>query len=233
LEHVLTDQQIWIVKELEKDVLRCVKDANGNHVIQKVIERVPVEYIHNIVQAFRGQVGALALNGFGCRVIQRLLEKVPEPDRRFILEELHQEGPKLIGDAYGNYVTQHIIEHGTPDDRAKIIALVNAQLLIYSKHKFASNVVEKCLFFGTDAQRRDIMLTVIASNDRGENNLPTLIKDGFGNYVIQKLLDTLCRPDYEELVAALKPELEKAKKVISGKQCTSVCETCPSYRNNY
>ncbi|KAF2688839.1 ARM repeat-containing protein [Lentithecium fluviatile CBS 122367] len=222
LEHVLTDQQAWMVKELEKDVLKCVKDANGNHVIQKVIERVPVEYIQNIIEAFRGQVGALALNGFGCRVIQRLLEKVPEPQRRFILTELHAEGSKLIADPYGNYVTQHVIEHGLPEDRAKIIALVNAQLLLFSKHKFASNVVEKCLLFGTDDQRRDIMLTVIAPNERGENSLPTLIKDGFGNYVIQKLLDTLSRRDFEELVAVLKPELEKTKKIISGKQITSV-----------
>ena len=239
---------MWIVKELEKDVLKCVKDANGNHVIQKVIERVPVEYIQNIIEAFRGQVGALALNGFGCRVIQRLLEKVPEPQRRFILTELHAEGSKLIGDAYGNYVTQHVIEHGLPEDRAKVIVLVNAQLLLFSKHKFASNVVEKCLLFGTDDQRRDIMLTVITPNERGENSLPTLIKDGFGNYVIrkctllckshflsnmltEKLLDTLSRRDFEELVAALKPELERTKKVISGKQITSVRETSLLQRN--
>lgn len=186
----MTDQQASIVKELEKDVIKCVKDQNGNHVIQKVIERVPIEYIQHIIEAFRGQVGALAANSFGCRVIQRLLEKVPEPQRRFILTELHAEGPKLISDQYGNYVTQHVIEHGLPEDRAKIIDLVRAQLLIFSKHKFASNVVEKCLLYGTDNQRRDIMLTVVEKNERGESSLPTLIKDGYGNYVIRKSSQT-------------------------------------------
>ncbi|PSN68454.1 ARM repeat-containing protein [Corynespora cassiicola Philippines] len=223
LEHVLTDQQAMLVKELEKDVMRCVKDQNGNHVIQKAIERVPMEHIQFIVQAFRGQVGTLSVHPYGCRVIQRMLEKVPEPDRRFILQELHAEGPRFFNDQYGNYVTQHIIEHGKPEDRAKIISLIKDQLLNFSKHKFASNVVERCLLYGSDDQRREIMLAVADKNERGESNLMSLIKDGYGNYVIQKMMDTLCRRDYDEFVTLLKPEMERAKKSgISGKQIISV-----------
>ncbi|KAF2443890.1 ARM repeat-containing protein [Karstenula rhodostoma CBS 690.94] len=223
LEYVLVEQQAAMVKELEKDVLRCVRDCNGNHVIQKVIDKVPLEYIRKIIDAFRGQVGILSVNTYGCRVIQRLLEKVPEPDRRFILTELHAEGSKLITDQYGNYVCQHIIEHGTPEDRTKAIGLVNQGLLTFSKHKFASNVVEKCLKFGSNEQRRDIMLKLTDKNERGENNLQMLIKDPYGNYVIQKCLETVNRRDYQEFVAVLKPELDKAKKVMSGKQIVSVC----------
>jgi hypothetical protein len=32
IEYILPEQQIAIVKELEPHVLKCVKDANGNHV---------------------------------------------------------------------------------------------------------------------------------------------------------------------------------------------------------
>src|SRR5947209_1150220 len=74
LEHILTDQQISLVKELQTDVLRCVKDQNGNHVIQKAIERVPQEHIQFIIMAFKGQVVSLASHPYGCRVIQRMLE---------------------------------------------------------------------------------------------------------------------------------------------------------------
>ncbi|KAI8943426.1 hypothetical protein NX059_001436 [Plenodomus lindquistii] len=222
LEHALTDQQAAMVKELEREVLRTVKDQNGNHVIQKVIDRVPMEHIQDIVEAFRGNVGVLSINSYGCRVIQRLLEKVPEPQRRFILTELHMEGAKLITDSYGNYVVQHVIEHGLPEDRAKIVHLIKAQFLTFSKHKFASNVVERCLVCGDDSQRHALVSTVIAKNDRGETNILNLLKDGYGNYVIQKLLETLGRDDYEVFVAALKPELDKVRKTISGKQIVSV-----------
>lgn len=36
LEHVLTEQQARLVSELDGCVLKCIKDQNGNHVIQKV-----------------------------------------------------------------------------------------------------------------------------------------------------------------------------------------------------
>lgn len=222
LEHVLVDQQAAMVKELEKDVLKTVKDQNGNHVIQKAIDRVPHEHMQVIIKSFRGNIGALSMNAYGCRVIQRLLEKVPEPQRRFIMTELHAEGPKLITDNYGNYVVQHVIEHGLEEDRAKLVSLIKAQFLTFSKHKFASNVVERCLVCGSDEQRADLVSTVTAKNGRGESNILNLLKDGFGNYVIQKLLETLSRDEYYKFIVALKPELEKAKNMISGKQIVSV-----------
>lgn len=68
------DQQAQLVKELEGNVMKCVKDQNGNHVVQKCIERVPPRIISFIVDAFTGQVYALATHPYGCRVIQRILE---------------------------------------------------------------------------------------------------------------------------------------------------------------
>lgn len=50
--------------------MRCVRDQNGNHVIQKCIECVPAEKIEFIISAFRGQVATLSTHPYGCRVIQ-------------------------------------------------------------------------------------------------------------------------------------------------------------------
>lgn len=91
----------------------------------------------------------------------------------------------LITDQYGNYVTQHVIQHGRPDDRAKVIKIVTAQLLSLSKHKFASNVVEKCIEFGTDEQRRAIVAAVTHIHSDGISPLQLMMKDQYGNYVIR------------------------------------------------
>jgi len=59
LEVIDVDQQSKLVRELEGNVMKCVKDQNGNHVIQKCIERVPPQLIGFIVDSFSGQVYSL------------------------------------------------------------------------------------------------------------------------------------------------------------------------------
>ena len=185
LEHILTDQQASLIKELEHDVMRCVKDQNGNHVVQKAIERVPAEHIQFIFNAFHGKVGENATHPYGCRVIQRMLEHCEEPTRSGVLSELHTCASSLINDQYGNYVTQHVIEHGRAEDRGRIVDLIILNLVNYSKHKFASNVVEKSIEFGSMDERQRIVQTLTLTNERGESPVSTLIRDQYGNYVVR------------------------------------------------
>ena len=234
----MTDQQAQLIKELEKHVLQCVKDQNGNHVIQKAIERVPAEHIQFIIHAFTGQVQALATHSYGCRVIQRMLEHCEEPTRIAVLQELHACTTSLIVDQFGNYVTQHVIEHGREEDRAQVISLVTAQLVNFSRHKFASNVVEKSIQFGTTEQRQRIVATLTAVNDEGQSPLSLLIRDQYGNYVIrrcsyqgfrsvadtkaEKLLALLKGPEFDEFVEFIKPQLAMQKRFGSGKNIAAI-----------
>lgn len=64
------DQQGQMVSELNGAIMKCVRDQNGNHVIQKCIECVPQDKIQFIVSSFYGQVVALSTHPYGCRVIQ-------------------------------------------------------------------------------------------------------------------------------------------------------------------
>lgn len=161
--------------------------------VQKAIERIPAEHINFIIDAFTGQVHPLATHPYGCRVVQRLLEHCPEPARASILEELHACAPSLIVDQYGNYVAQHVIEHGRPEDRQKLINLTLEQLISNSKHKFASNVVERCIRFGTEDNRRTIVKTITDLDENGISPLHALMQHEYGNYVIRRSLYCLDR----------------------------------------
>ncbi|KAF3490627.1 APUM2 [Arthroderma uncinatum] len=222
LEHVLVEQQAAMVKELEDNVMRCVTNQNGNHVIQKAIERIPNQHIRFIIDEFRGQIQRYATHTYGCRVIQRMLEYCPLPDRLSILAEIHACSPSLISDQYGNYVIQHIIEHGEEEDRNKIISIVLGQAVHFSKHKFASNVVEKSISFGSLEQRLAITRILSAVNDRGEGPLLGLMRDQYGNYVIQKSLSMLEGADYKMLVSRITPLMPLLKKCSYGKQIAGI-----------
>ena len=71
-----------------------------------------------------------------------------------------------------------------------------------SNHKFASNVVEKCLQHGSEKDKKDIIDEFLESNyelseeinnlggPQGLNGaLYTMMKDRYGNYVIQKCIE--------------------------------------------
>ncbi|RKF80664.1 putative pumilio domain-containing protein [Golovinomyces cichoracearum] len=218
LEYVLDDQQATIVEELQENILMCIKDQNGNHVVQKAIERFPSKRIQFIIGSCRGNVETLAIHPYGCRVVQRILEFSKPHDQSLILRELHECLEKLISDQYGNYVIQHVIRHGSIDDRDKIINFVTQKFLEFSKHKFASNVVEKSIIFGTEEQRRLMVSILTAVDIDGTSSLQLMMKDQFGNYVIQKLLAQLQSADKVSFLNAMKTQLIQLKKYNCGKQ---------------
>ncbi|KAJ1558499.1 mRNA binding protein puf3, partial [Nowakowskiella sp. JEL0078] len=231
LEHVLTDQQAALIHELDGNVLKCVKDQNGNHVIQKAIERIPAEHCQFIIDAFHGQVYALATHPYGCRVIQRIFEHCTDDlsgnrgaNAKPLLDELHRYTLNLIQDQYGNYVIQHVLEHGKPQDKALIVGKVRGQVLQMSKHKFASNVIEKCVAFGTRRDRQMLIDEVIQGKPDGTSPLVAMMKDQFANYVVQKMLEVVDGEQREMLLVRIKPHLQSLKKYTYGKHLIAKVE---------
>lgn len=102
------------------------------------------------------------------------------------MRELHKIMTSLLTDQYGNYVAQHVIENGKAEDRNAVIELALPNLFALSKHKFASNVVEKCIEFGTVEHRNKIRDRLTSVDNEGTEVLGVLIRDQYGNYVIRK-----------------------------------------------
>ncbi|KAK0645954.1 armadillo-type protein [Cercophora newfieldiana] len=224
LEHVLVEQQAELVKELEADILRVVKDQNGNHVVQKIVELVPRQHLDFIMNCLKGRVSELSSHTYGCRVVQRILEHGSEADKAAIMQELHQCAHMLITDQYGNYVTQHVIAHGKPGDSSKIIDIVTGELLVFSKHKFASNVVEKCIECGTPEELSRIREGLSEPGDELNSPMPLMIKDQYGNYVIQKLLSQLSGSEREAYVEVIRPHVIMLRKANTSQRQVAAIE---------
>eukprot|EP01091_Cochliopodium_minus_P016444 TRINITY_DN6159_c0_g1_i1.p1 TRINITY_DN6159_c0_g1~~TRINITY_DN6159_c0_g1_i1.p1 ORF type:complete len:778 (-),score=230.46 TRINITY_DN6159_c0_g1_i1:163-2496(-) len=219
LEVVEVDLQTNLIRELEGNVIKCVTDQNGNHVIQKCIECVSPQNIQFIIEAFQGKVYNLATHPYGCRVIQRILEHCNREEKisTAILQELLRFTDSLVQDQYGNYVIQHVLQHGSPADKGAIIGKLNGNVLKWSQHKFASNVVERCVQFGNNAQRRQIVEEIVGLDQEGCSPLQNMVKDQYGNYVVQKILDLVGEEFRNKLLNAIKPHLSQIKKYTYSK----------------
>ncbi|XVF75297.1 hypothetical protein PTKIN_Ptkin13bG0175900 [Pterospermum kingtungense] len=224
IEVVELDQKTIMVKELDGHIMRCVRDQNGNHVIQKCIECVPEDAIHFIVTTFYDQVVTLSTHPYGCRVIQRVLEHCHEAKTQDIMmHEILQSVCMLAQDQYGNYVVQHVLEHGKPHERSAIIQKLTGLIVQMSQQKFASNVIEKCLTFGTPVERQNLVNEMLGSTDENEP-LQAMMKDQFGNYVVQKVLETCDDQQLELILNRIKVHLNALKKYTYGKHIVARVE---------
>ncbi|CAN1149125.1 Pumilio homolog 4 [Linum perenne] len=224
LEVVDAGHQIEMVTELDGSIMKCVRDQNGNHVIQKCIECVPEDRIQFIISSFYGQVVVLSTHPYGCRVIQRVLEHCKDENtQQVIMDEIMQSVCTLAQDQYGNYVIQHVLEHGKPHERSAIINKLAGQIVKMSQQKFASNVVEKCLTFGGPEERQILVKEMLGSTDENEP-LQAMMKDPFGNYVVQKVLETCDDQSLELILSRIKVHLNALKRYTYGKHIVSRVE---------
>ncbi|GMH03151.1 hypothetical protein Nepgr_004990 [Nepenthes gracilis] len=217
LDVIELDQKAVLVRELDGHVMRCVRDQNGNHVIQKCIECIPADKIGFIISAFRGQVAILSMHPYGCRVIQRILEHfTDELQSQFIVDEILDSVCNLAQDQYGNYVIQHVLAKGKPQEQSQIIKMLSGQIVQMSQHKFASNVVEKCLQYG-DTAAREVLIGEIVGSNEGNDNLLMMMKDQYANYVVQKILETCTENQRDVLLGRIRVHLHALKKYTYGK----------------
>lgn len=218
LESVPPEQQNLIIQELEGNVLKCVKDQNGNHVIQKCIETVDSSRLEFIISSFHGQVFPLSTHPYGCRVIQRILEHCTPDQISPLLQEMHQNTEQIIQDQYGNYVVQHVLDHGKQEDKAKIVSAVVGKVLHLSQHKFASNVVEKCVEKAGLTERVVLIDEVCTESWEGPSSpLHMMMKDQYANYVLQKMIDVAEPTQRKMLMHKIRPHIATLRKYTYGK----------------
>lgn len=111
-----------------------------------------------IIDDVMTNVEALSCHPYGCRVLQRMLEHCVDHQRTRVLDKVSSSHRMLLDDQYGNYVIQHVLQFGRNSDRDSILGIVVENgLLTMSRQKFASNVVEKLLKYGSASQRNAIV----------------------------------------------------------------------------
>ena len=155
-----------IFYEIRHKILKCIEDQNGNHVIQKLIARLPECENREIIKIIQERTIHIVRHQYGCRVIQKILDKNKIEDCQIIINQILKAAYELSQDQYGNYAIQHIIEKQNIQDISTIYEEVKNNIFELGMHKYASNVIEKILENGNCKIRKQIIDAIILKDDQ-------------------------------------------------------------------
>ena len=217
VETLRTPEQVALATEaLKPGVVTLIKDLNGNHVIQRCLQRLGAEDNQFVYDAARACCVEIATHRHGCCVLQRCIDHAADGQRRALVQEIAMQALVLSQDPFGNYVVQYILDLGLPWANAEVMIRLAGSYAELSMQKFSSNVVEKCLKLADAAleEHRNVVVREIMTSPL----LDRLLMDPYGNYVVQSTLSVTKGQLHSELVERIRPHLPLIKNSPFGKR---------------
>lgn len=213
VEQVLSSKEAqYIIDSLSPHVVSLSRDLNGNHVVQKCLQRLNPADNQFIFDTASQSCAEIATHRHGCCVLQRCLDHGNSKQREQLSLKVAEIATTLSLDPYGNYVVQYVLSRG--DDRSIAIILdhIRVNIISLSLHKFGSNVIEKTL---RTRRLSDSVIDVLLENS---SQLSVLLNDPYGNYVLQTALDVATATHLNRLAQTLQPLLPNIKNTPHGRR---------------
>ncbi|KAF7367374.1 RNA-binding protein [Mycena sanguinolenta] len=206
-----------IIVALSLHVVVLIKDLNGNHVIQKCLNKLApednqacVSFIYNAVAANCIEV---ATHRHGCCVLQRCIDHASDHQRIQLVNEITFNALTLVQDPYGNYVVQYILDLNDNRFSDAVIRQFTGNVCALSVQKFSSNVIEKCIRVAEHNTRKMLIEELL-----NRTRLEKLLRDSYGNYCVQTALDYAEPTQRALLVEGIRPVLPLIRNTPYGKR---------------
>lgn len=218
-----------VTQSLAPAAARLCIDSHGNHVIQRILQKLPHVHSKFVFDAVANSVGDVARHRHGCCVIQRCLDSPPSPARSNLVKRIVEKSLDLMQDAYGNYVVQYVLDVCGDDEAAAVCESVVGKIGLLAIQKFSSNVMEKCLERSSD-RVQELHLLELSAPDK----IRELMADPFGNYVVQKALSVATHAQAVRLVEAMRPHLPGMRNTAGGRRIVAkIVRRFPRFNPNF
>jgi len=128
-----------------------------------------------------------------------------------IQQKLVENCISLIQNSYGNYSIQTVLDSWDSYLVTPIIKQFFGKMSNLSMQKFSSNVVEKCLEKGGD-----MIINKFIEEIQYNNKVADLMKNNYGNYVVQKALKLASEPNRRRIIDLVLKNIDRIgeKKLI-------------------
>ena len=204
--------QNYFIEMIKPHTIHLLKELNGAHIIQKLL----IEYPNSCLELNKiiiENCSYLATHRHGCCVLQKFLDGNFKNLENDLIKNLVNNCLVLIADQFGNYVIQNILVLKKEKINSQIANKINDNIPYYSKHRYSSNVVEKCFDFCSEKDKKNFVEKLSSPEIIAE-----LILDDHGNYVVQKVLQCAEEKVKENILKNIIPLIPKIKEVTFGER---------------
>ena len=214
IEFISTPEQILtIIHALKDKVVELIQDLNGNHVIQKCLNRLTPEDAQFIFDAVGKNCIVVGTHRHGCCVLQRCIDHASGQQKADLIAQITQNAFALVQDPFGNYVLQYIVDLNEPVFTNPLCYSFQTHIPELSKHKFSSNVIEKCI-----RHAQAPIASMMIDEMLNANELDKMLRDSYANYVVQTALDYGDVETRTRLVDAIRPILPSIRQTPYGRR---------------
>ncbi|PQE29768.1 hypothetical protein CJF32_00000430 [Rutstroemia sp. NJR-2017a WRK4] len=214
IEFISTPGQIQtIIGALRYRVVELIQDLNGNHVIQKCLNKLSPMDAQFIFDAVGQHCVDVGTHRHGCCVLQRCIDHASGEQKAWLIRQISNNAYVLVQDPFGNYVVQYILDLNEPIFTEPLVAMFQGRVGQLSKQKFSSNVIEKCLRCAQEPSKDMLIEEMLQPNE-----LDRLLRDSFANYVIQTALDYANPAMKTRLIEAIRPHLPAIRTTPYGRR---------------
>ncbi|KAJ5267617.1 hypothetical protein N7478_010425 [Penicillium angulare] len=216
IEFISTPEQTQtVINALQDHVVELVQDLNGNHVIQKCLNRLSSDDADFIYRAVGAHCVIVGSHRHGCCVLQRCIDHASGPQRARLISQVIQNAYPLVQDPFGNYVIQYILDLKDDDFTLPLCNLFTGSIVPLSKNKFSSNVIEKCL---KDEDVAPIIKHGMIEEMFPNNEVEKMLRDSYANYVLQTALDKAQVDQRKRLVEIIRLVLPSIRQTPHGRR---------------
>jgi hypothetical protein len=214
IEFISTAGQIQtIINALRYRVVELIQDLNGNHVIQKCLNKLTATDAQFIFDAVGNHCVEVGTHRHGCCVLQRCIDHAVGEQKAWLIRQISNNAYVLVQDPFGNYVVQYILDLGEPVFTEPLVGMFQGRVGQLSKQKFSSNVIEKCLRCAQEPSKDMLIDEMLQPTE-----LDRLLRDSFANYVIQTALDYANPAMKNRLIDAIRPHLPAIRTTPYGRR---------------
>ena len=209
LEQIKLDNQLLTLftNSLIPIMPRLINDLNGSFVLMHYATVVPYPNNDIIFDFLNKNIVNISVQSYSCSALQKCIDIGNEEQSQKLLENISEHSMFLILNQFGNYVIQFVISKNITAINDKILEGFIDNLIFLAKQKYSSNVIEKCFDYCSNKMKERIINQL-----SDERIIRDLLKDMYGNYVLQKTLsmiqDQKKKQNFLQIVGSELPNLQ-------------------------